>query len=202
MIANRAKPFLALGSLPVLPDTRQSKWLSIFHANGIGLLWHVTLDRFPLKEVVDRDKASAVVVRVAETREARHCFCLCVDRSPSTVVLLAPVRDETPPKSIKYSLTGLRMLTDDPMLLARSTVIARRHTQRLDKTRDLKPKFVRRRHLAKATTHEEKISAFTGRRTDPDQGGTKLWNGWEGKAHRCKGARGVLVARNRVVARR
>jgi hypothetical protein len=157
----RAKPFLALGSLPVLPDTRQSKWLSIFHANGIGLLWHVTLDRFPLKEVVDGDKASAVVVCVAETREARHCFCLCVDRSPSTV-LLAPVRDETPPKSIKYSLAGLRMLTDDPMLLARSAVVARQHMQRLDKIRDLEPELVRSGFLSEATAHEEKIGAWPG----------------------------------------
>ena len=65
--------------------------------------------------------------------------------------VMAPMRNETPPKSIKRALACLRVLPDHPMLLARGSVIARRHTRGLDKVRDLQPKlgdfWVKRPHM-------------------------------------------------------
>ena len=63
------------------------------------------------------------------------------------------VRDQTPPKPIKRSLACLRILADDPVLLAGGSIVARRHVQGFDKARDLKPELVRRRFLSEASAH-------------------------------------------------
>lgn len=59
--------FLRLGMLPVLPDASQGKWLPALLPNGIRSLGLHTPNGLPLEEAIDRDKASASSIGVAES---------------------------------------------------------------------------------------------------------------------------------------
>ena len=57
--------------------------------------------------------------------QLRHCFRFRVDRLPPAVLVFTPMGNQTPQKSIKCSLSCLWVLSDNPMLLARSTIVVR-----------------------------------------------------------------------------
>jgi len=148
-----ANPFFAAGSLPVLPDTREREWFPILHGDGIGLLGHTGLARLPFKKIINRDEAAAVAIGVPETWKLCHCFCFGVYGLSPAILLFTPMRNEAPPKSVKCALARLRMLADDPVLLAGGCVVARHYVWGLDKARDLETKLVRRRFLSEAPAH-------------------------------------------------
>ena len=127
---------------------------SALHADGIRLLWHSWFESLPLKKVVNRNKAAAVAIRVPEAWKLRHRFGLRVDRPSSAILVSTPVGNQTPPEPIKDSLTRLRILTNDPVLLTGRSVIPRRRGRWLGQTRDLEAEIVRSRLLSEATTHE------------------------------------------------
>ena len=120
---------------------------------------HSGLDRPPLKEVVDGDKAPSVAVGVAEAWELRNCFRFRVDRSLSAIGVLTPMTNRTPPKSVKCPLASLRMLPDHPVFLPGSTVLARRQIRGSTRAVILSPSWFGADFWVMRTTHAEKISA-------------------------------------------
>ena len=123
------------------------------HPNGIGLLWLQSLDRPPFKEAVNGNEAATAFISIAEGGKGRDGFGFGVNRLPSTISILAPMRDESPPQTIKGSLACLGILPDHPLLLTGGTVIARGDVQRLDQGNDLETELIRQGFLSDTTAH-------------------------------------------------
>ncbi len=98
-----------------------------------------------------------MAIGIAEAWKLRDCFRFGVDGLPPAILVLTPVRDQTPTKPVKCSLSGLWVLSDNPVLLARSTIVVRGHMEGLDNIRDVETKLVRSRLLSEASAHGKKI---------------------------------------------
>ena len=137
--AERAHDVVRLGPAPALPDGGQRERLSALHGDGVGLLRPLARDLGPLEEIVDRQQAAPLGVGRAEHRRRGHALGGGVDGLELRRRLLDPVRDEPPPQPVEMALARLGVLADDPVLLARRAVVARRRVvrvQRLDQRRD------------------------------------------------------------------
>jgi integrase len=111
-------------------------------------------DDLVFPSATNRNEAASVAIGIPEDWKLRHRFSLGVDRPPSAILVFTPVEDQTPPEPIKGSLTRLRILTNDPVLLSGRSVISSQRRRRLDQICDLEAEIVRSRLLSEATTHE------------------------------------------------
>lgn len=77
--------------------------------------------------------------------------------------------DQTPPELVEYSLACFWVLADDPVLLARGSIVVSFQVRGFDKARDYETKLVRRRFLSEASAHYLKaLWTFCGSgRRDP-----------------------------------
>ena len=80
------------------------------------------LRRAPFIEAVDREDASALLVRVPECRQTGDGLGLRVDRLAAAGWIFAPMRDQALLQKIERTLAGLVVLANDQKFLARRAV--------------------------------------------------------------------------------
>src|SRR5208337_1468268 len=97
-----------------------SEGRAVLHRDRIGLF--ALFGRAPFIEAVDREDASAPLVRVPEGRQTGDCLGLRVDRLAAEGRIFAPMRNQAPPQEIERTLAGLAVLADDQQFLARRAV--------------------------------------------------------------------------------
>jgi hypothetical protein len=111
-------PLVRAGPLPVFPGTRQRKWFAALLPNGIGAFWLDPLDRFPLKEAINRDGHLRRLQASRKVGSDAMVSALALIGFLSRSEFGTPMRDQTPPQPIKGPLSRLGMLPDNPLLLA------------------------------------------------------------------------------------
>src|SRR5205807_394757 len=119
-----------------------------------------TLDRLPLEEAVDRQQAAPIGVSTPEHRCRRHPLGCGVDGFELRGDVLDPTGDEPPGQAIKRARACLGVLTYDPVLLPRRTVVARRRLeQRFHQGCDLETENLGIALLGDATAHEPVVAS-------------------------------------------
>jgi hypothetical protein len=116
MILKDPNPFLSGGVLSILLEPRKTERRTILHRNRIGLL--AALGRLPFEETIDGHDAASEPIGIPEAGPVGNGLGLGIDRLPSTVWVLGPVRDQAPRQKIERAFVGSMVLRDDQQMLA------------------------------------------------------------------------------------
>ena len=105
----------------------------LFMPTAYGCFGSPGLKAFHSKKLSIGTRHRLVKVGFPEAGKLRNRFRLRVDGPSAAVLVFTPVGNQTPPEPVKGSLTCLRLLANDPVLLARRNVIPRPRWRWLDK---------------------------------------------------------------------
>src|SRR5262249_11247783 len=99
-----------LGILPGFPNATDCERFCVLHTDRVGLLWLLTLEGFPLEEVVDWYNAAALGIGAAEHRRGCNTLRCSIDGPKLGIRFLDPIRNQSPPQKVELVLACAGML--------------------------------------------------------------------------------------------